>query len=318
MSTHKDLPLHLWCRLLPQAIVTLNLLYPSIINPTLSAHAQLHGQFDFNARPFAPPVTKVIVHQKPTIRQSWASRGKDGWYIDRAKDHYRCYNIYVPETRVVLQPDTVEFLPHNSKMLLQSSAENSTIAATELIHALRNPAPAAPYTHLGDAQMQALEQLAENFQHATFQSQQLPVSSPRVAPSFPRVTSPLIPVALTAPPIKAATPECESIAPPPSSQSDNRLHIIPPDKPTPPSVKQRNCQQKATNVPPLTQMAPHIIAPYIHRYPFRHQRNQQPAEISARYDNAANHIYDLEANAVLNPLTGVLQEFSHLIKGPDK
>ena len=49
VSTHKDSPLHLWCRLLPQAIVTLNLLRPYRINPTLSAHAQLHVLFDFNA-----------------------------------------------------------------------------------------------------------------------------------------------------------------------------------------------------------------------------------------------------------------------------
>ena len=130
VSTHKDLPLHLWCRLLPQAIVTLNLLRPSIIKPTLSAHAQLHGLFYFNATPFAPPGTKVIVHQNPTIRQSWAPRGKYGWYIDRAKDHYLCYNIYVPEKRAAIQPETVEFLPHNSKIPFQSSAENATIAST--------------------------------------------------------------------------------------------------------------------------------------------------------------------------------------------
>ena len=82
-----------------KAIFTLNLLRPSRINPTLSAHAQLHGLFDFNATPFAPPGTKVIVHQKPKIRKSWAPRGKDGWYIYGAKDHYRCYNIYVLETQ---------------------------------------------------------------------------------------------------------------------------------------------------------------------------------------------------------------------------
>ena len=116
VSTHKDLPLHLWCRLLTQAIVTLNLLLLSIINPTLSEHAQLHGLFNFNAMPFSPLGKKVIVHQNPTIRKSWAPRGKDGWYIDRAKDHYRCYNICVPETRAVIQPDTVEFLPHNYNM----------------------------------------------------------------------------------------------------------------------------------------------------------------------------------------------------------
>ena len=116
VSPHKDFPLHLWCRILPQAIVTLNLLCPSKINPTLSEHAQLHGQFDFTAMPFATPGTKVIVHQKPTIRKSWAPLEKDGWYIDRAKDHYRCYDIYVPERREVIQPDTVKFSPHNSKM----------------------------------------------------------------------------------------------------------------------------------------------------------------------------------------------------------
>ena len=160
VSKHKDFPLHLWCHLLPQAIVTLNLLRSSRINSNLSAHAQLHGQFDFNETPFAPPGKKVIVHQKPTIRHSWAPLGKSGWYIDWSKDHYRCYNIYVPETQAVIQPDTVEFLPHSSKMPFRSSAENATITTTELIHALCNQEPAAPYAHRGDAQMHALEQLA--------------------------------------------------------------------------------------------------------------------------------------------------------------
>ena len=160
VSSQKYSPLNVWCRLLPQSIFTLNLLQPSIINPTLSAYAQLHGLFGFNATPFAPPGTKVIVHLNPTIRKSWAPIGQYGWYIDWAKDCYRCYNIYIPEKRAVIQPDTVEFLLHNSKMTFQSSAENATIAATKLIHAILNPAPAAPYAHIGDAQMQVLDQLA--------------------------------------------------------------------------------------------------------------------------------------------------------------
>ena len=74
VSTHKDSPLHLWCRILPQAIFTLNLLRTSRIKPTLSAHAQLHGQFDFNATPFAPPGKKVIVHQKPKTRKKLGTK----------------------------------------------------------------------------------------------------------------------------------------------------------------------------------------------------------------------------------------------------
>ena len=216
-------------------------------------------------------------------------------------------------------------------MPFRSSTENATIAAAELIHALRKPSPAAPYSHISDTQIQALKQLAKIFQRATFQpQQQVPTtapqqqtfSPPRVAPSFPRLATPPITVAPTAPPMKVAPPERESINTPIPSHSDNRLHIISPDTPTPPRVQQQNIiinrQQKATTVPPCKQTTPHVILPDIHRYPFRHLRHQQPEVISASCANAANHLYNLEANAVLNPMTGVIQEFFHLTKGPDK
>jgi hypothetical protein len=40
-SVDKQFPMHLWCELLPQATLTLNLLRTSRINPTISASAQL-------------------------------------------------------------------------------------------------------------------------------------------------------------------------------------------------------------------------------------------------------------------------------------
>ena len=54
-SVDKHFPLHLWDRLVPQAIITLNLLQGSHRNPKLSAWAQFNGQFDFNHTPIAPP-----------------------------------------------------------------------------------------------------------------------------------------------------------------------------------------------------------------------------------------------------------------------
>ena len=74
-SINKNPPVHIWCRLLPHCLLTLNLLRPSWINPKLSAYAQLHGAFNFNRTPLAPPGTKSIIHDKPTIRGSWATRG---------------------------------------------------------------------------------------------------------------------------------------------------------------------------------------------------------------------------------------------------
>jgi hypothetical protein len=46
--------MHLWDRLLPQAVITLNMLGTSRINPKLSAATLIYGQFDFNRAPMAP------------------------------------------------------------------------------------------------------------------------------------------------------------------------------------------------------------------------------------------------------------------------
>ena len=48
-------PLNLWASLIPQALLSLNLLRASRINPGLSAYAQIFGNFDFNHTPIAPP-----------------------------------------------------------------------------------------------------------------------------------------------------------------------------------------------------------------------------------------------------------------------
>ena len=77
-------------RLIPQAIITLNLLRNARVNPKLSAYAYVFGPFDFNKTPLAPPGTKVVVHAKPTDRATWPFHGKDGWTIGPALDHYRC------------------------------------------------------------------------------------------------------------------------------------------------------------------------------------------------------------------------------------
>ena len=90
-STHADFPMHLWDRLLPQATLTLNLLWTSNINPRLSAEAQLNGAFDYNKTPLAPPGTKVIVHEKTANRKTWDPHGVDGWYVGPAMEHYRCH-----------------------------------------------------------------------------------------------------------------------------------------------------------------------------------------------------------------------------------
>jgi hypothetical protein len=181
-SVDPRFPMHLWCRLIPQATTTLNLLRPSRINPRLSAEAQLNGAFDFNRSPFAPPGTRVLVHETPANRRTWAPHGVDGWYIGAAQEHYRCYRVYITSTASERIAKTVQFFPHNCAMPKLSSADAATRAAQDLVAALQNPSPAAPFATLGQDQMQAIRQLASIFASVT--------SAPtHIAPS-PRVLTP--------------------------------------------------------------------------------------------------------------------------------
>ena len=53
-----NFPIKLWDKLIPQALITFNLLRASRLNPTLSVYSQMHGAFDFNRTPSLPLVQR--------------------------------------------------------------------------------------------------------------------------------------------------------------------------------------------------------------------------------------------------------------------
>ena len=81
-----------WDRLIPQEVINLNLLHYSRTKPIISAHATINGNFDFNATPLAPPVTKVTVHKAAPNRPSFSTYAVNGWYIGPSLNHKRCYH----------------------------------------------------------------------------------------------------------------------------------------------------------------------------------------------------------------------------------
>ena len=62
------LPMHLWCILIPQKFLTLNLVIPSHDVPKMSARACLHGYFDYNGMPLSPLEYPVQLYVKPHRR----------------------------------------------------------------------------------------------------------------------------------------------------------------------------------------------------------------------------------------------------------
>jgi hypothetical protein len=206
-GTDKDFPMHLWDRLLPQALLTLNLLRSSCINPRLSAHAQVHGTFDYNRTPLAPPGTRVLVHEKTSNRETWSPHAVSGYYIGPAFAHYRCYTVYIVETRKERISDTVKFFPQKAFMPIASSTDLAIAAARDLTDALLNPAPATPIA-MQDSERQILTQLAEIFTHSLVPLPRVatPVTPPGAENPIP--TPMLLPLATPDPPPPPVHFEC--------------------------------------------------------------------------------------------------------------
>ena len=87
-SMDPNFPLSLWDEILHQAIIALNLLHASRINPWLSAYAQVQVAFNFNHTPLVSPGTRVLLHEKPSIQEKWAPHAVDGWYLGPALHYY--------------------------------------------------------------------------------------------------------------------------------------------------------------------------------------------------------------------------------------
>jgi hypothetical protein len=148
--------LHLWDRLLSQAKITLNFRRTSRLHPQLSAAAHFHDLVDYNKTDFAPPGCKIIAHEKPGKRRTWAPHGQHGYSLVPAMHHYRCQNVYISTTASERIVDTLKFFPHNYQMPQLSSTDRLIMAAKDMTDALQNPHPEVPFAHVGDYTISAL------------------------------------------------------------------------------------------------------------------------------------------------------------------
>jgi hypothetical protein len=143
------------------------MLRTSRINPKRSAATHIFGQYDFNRAPMAPPGTRIIAHETPNRRSTWAPHGLGGWYLGPALEHYRCYTVHITKTRGDRIVETVDFFPEKITLPFATPQDQAPKAATELTRALLNQQPAGPFCQVGDAQTLALKCLAVIFEGAT-------------------------------------------------------------------------------------------------------------------------------------------------------
>ena len=177
-------PMNLWDRLVPQAVMTLNLLRQSRKNPSISAYQHVNGNFDYNKMPLAPLGCAVEMHESTNRRKSWDPHSLSGWYLGTSTEHYRCHKIFCKKTRSERISDTV-FFQHRYITQPSITPEDQVIKAIgDLSSVLRGKT-----NDKGRKEMSALKRLQGILNNTTASQQKKnktvtfkdPIPEPRVA-----------------------------------------------------------------------------------------------------------------------------------------
>jgi hypothetical protein len=235
-SLDENFPLSLWDKLLPHALMSLNMLRGSRINPKLSAYAQLHGAFDFNATPLAPPGIRVLIHEKPHQRKTWMPHAVDGWYIGPAMESYRCHRVWCWATKTERICDTLSWFPSKVQIPTASSADTIQACLEQIVECLKNPAAGSPLAPLDNTHVAALDNIrrlivdgpAASDTCDTESSAPTPTSAPATTAPSPRVTPPT-----PSPAASAKQPIAAAPAPPPRVPTPTVTTVTEATAPTP-------------------------------------------------------------------------------------
>jgi hypothetical protein len=190
-STDKQYPMHLWCRLIPQCTLTLNLLCQSrIIHDCRPKHnSTVH--LILIKFPLHLPALATSFTSRPASDAPGQSTEPTAGILGLLPNITGATPFIVPKP-VASALLTPPIFPAGIRMPRMSSADNATIAAKERTHALLNPAPAAPFGTIGKDQIGALKQLALIFQQATTPKKPKSLAHPPQSPSpSPRVSEPI-------------------------------------------------------------------------------------------------------------------------------
>ena len=118
---------------------------------------------------------RLIVHDKPNDRETWAPHVVEGWYIGPVMHHYICYKVWIKVTRAEWIPDTIDWFPSSLAVPISSSTDRIMSAAHDLTRVLVNAYPASPLVHIADANRLGIHQLSDIFTFSQMkQCQRLP------------------------------------------------------------------------------------------------------------------------------------------------
>ena len=271
-TVDSEFPMAEWDRLLPQAVITLNLLRSSRTQPSLSAHASLFGNFDFNRTPIAPPGTRVVAHASADARASFAEHGRVGWYIGPSLQHYRCYRVYFPDTMAEVDVLTVDFFPEKIPFPKITNDDYLEQTVEDMLHLLSAKPPSRNQASLafGSPILNAYSQIAQ-----------------------------ILGRAVNPPPTKSSPPAPIIAAPLPTPIVAPTVNIPPTPTPIAMSPSVPRVQTSTIPIPP-PRVQHHVPLPHV-THP-RVQKNTPPMPSpSTQYQQRTPHKYDYLQNKNYTP-----------------
>ena len=90
----------------------MNFLRQSTLDPTKLAWEFFNAPFDYAATPIVTLGFRIIIHKKPSLRNTWDFRSIYGWSLGCSPEHYRCQRVAPKDTKAVQISDTPKYWHH--------------------------------------------------------------------------------------------------------------------------------------------------------------------------------------------------------------
>lgn len=129
-GTDNKFPMHLWCCLLSQAELIVNMLRSLNIAIKIRTVAQVHRVNNFVQKPFAPVECPIMAHKQPQNWGTWNPRSVRAWNLWTSMEHHQCFNIWVTKTKAEWVAGAV-FFKHQYITNPTQTPKDSVITAVE-------------------------------------------------------------------------------------------------------------------------------------------------------------------------------------------
>ena len=137
-----SMPIHLWCKLLPQVKRQLLLLRQSRVHPNLAVYVHVYEQHGYNCHPSIPIGMEALVHNKPHKYLTDMEHCIKAFVLGTSIEHYRCWQFWTPSTCATCISSAAffkhKYLP-NPTITVEAQVIVAVTRLTDTLQGIRSP-----------------------------------------------------------------------------------------------------------------------------------------------------------------------------------